>query len=89
MLGCIAFTLCFAVHPFMDQSALAIMNADYYFPTDKPISEKMKDLIRWLLVPDPRERPNVTNVLAVLDNWEEISLTINLPTSALEVKARQ
>lgn len=49
----------------------------------------MKDLIRWLLVPDPRERPNVTNVLAVLDNWNEAFLTINLPTSALEVKARQ
>jgi hypothetical protein len=53
-------------------------------PPANTIGDKLRDLIRFLLVPDPNERPNICNVLAVLDNWEQ-SL-INLPPSALAIK---
>jgi serine/threonine protein kinase len=84
MLGCIAYTLCFAKHPFMDQSALAILNASFTLPPASHIGDKLRDLIRFLLVPDPNERPNICNVLTVLDNWEQCQ--INLPPSALIIK---
>lgn len=75
--------MCYAKHPFMDQSALAIINASYTFPNKACVSEKMQDLIRWLLIPDPRERPNICNVLSTLNNWNDPNMRINLPQSAL------
>ena len=75
--------MCYAKHPFMDQSALAIINASYTFPNKAGVSEKMQDLIRWLLIPDPRERPNICNVLSTLSNWDDPNMRINLPQSAL------
>ena len=75
--------MCYAKHPFMDQSALAIINASYTFPNKAGVSEKMQDLIRWLLIPDPRERPKICNVLSNLNNWNDPNMRINLPQSAL------
>jgi AP2-associated kinase len=69
MLGCVAFTLVAGMHPFADEQKLAIINANYTFPSEKNLSEKCKDLIRWLLTPNPNDRPNVMNVLSVLDNY--------------------
>ena len=72
MLGCVAYSLCFAQHPFQDKSQLAIVNADYNFPIDKPADERMKDLIRWLLTPDQRERPSIETILRYLEKWSQL-----------------
>ena len=32
MLGCVAFTMCFYTHPFLECSKLAISKAKYIFP---------------------------------------------------------
>lgn len=61
MLGCVIFTMCFAQHPFCDAQKIAILNAQYFLPNEDfdRISEKLRDLIFVLLVPNPAERPNI------------------------------
>jgi serine/threonine protein kinase len=85
MVGCVAFTLACGAHPFQTEERLAIINANYAFPKDKPISDKLKDFIMWCLTPDPAERPSVSDILTVLDNYEN-TVSINLPPSTLAVK---
>lgn len=55
MLGCVVYTMCFFQHPFQDAQKLAIVNAHYFMPLDTQgrVTDKMKDFIRLLLVPDP------------------------------------
>jgi AP2-associated kinase len=88
MLGCVAYTLCYALHPFQEAQKLAIINANYQFPADKPCSEKMQDFIRLCLIPNPQDRPNICNLLAILDNWSALP-SINLPQAALVIKQKQ
>lgn len=67
MLGCVIYTMCFAKHPFMEeQSALAIVNSQYQLPDRTNVSPALKDLIRWCMTPDPRERPQIEQVSQVL-----------------------
>ena len=74
----------------MECSKLAICSAAYHFPQNPTtqISEKLKDLIRLILVPDPEQRPNITKVLSILDNYYSIP-AINLPEAAQQVKSKQ
>ena len=85
MIGCVAFTMVYAEHPFKDSQKLAITNANYNFPQDKQISEKFQDLIRICLIPDPNERPNITKLLAIVDNFSQLP-KINLPPTAEAIK---
>jgi serine/threonine protein kinase len=87
MLGCVAFTLVCGQHPFQEEQKLSIINAQYQFPDKKPLSEKCKDFIRWLLTPEPSYRPNIMHVLSVLDNWQNAK--INLPPCTQIIKQRQ
>ena len=63
MVGCVLFALCFGKHPFGDGSKLAICNAQFSMPfgdeSDERISEKMRDLVRLCLTPNPNNRPSV------------------------------
>lgn len=59
MFGCVVYTLCFFQHPFQDAQKLAIVNGHYFMPGDMRISDKLKDFIRLLLVPNPANRPNI------------------------------
>jgi len=74
MLGCIAYSLCYFRHPFQDSQKLAIVNAFYQFPADPKnrISEKLKDLIRVMLTPDPRLRPSIHQIFDYLEKWESL-----------------
>jgi len=56
-------------------------------PRDGRVSEKMRDFIRLLLVPDPRKRPNIKQIISMLEQWE--ALDVKLPPEALEIKRRQ
>lgn len=87
MVGCVTYTLCFAQHPFAEAQKLAITNARYNFPVDKQsqFSAKMLDFIRLCLVPNPNSRPNILNLLSILDNWNDVP-HINLPQMAIEIK---
>mmetsp|Transcript_29176 Transcript_29176/g.43968 ORF Transcript_29176/g.43968 Transcript_29176/m.43968 type:complete len:171 (+) Transcript_29176:435-947(+) len=68
MLGCLTFTLCFAMHPFQDAQKIAILNTQYFIPDDSHdrISVKMRNLISNMLVPDPQERPTISQLLDIL-----------------------
>ena len=41
-------------------------------PDDTRISNKLKDFIRLLLVPDPMKRPNIKQVMQILESWSTI-----------------
>lgn len=88
MLGCVLYSLCFSCHPFQDAQKLAIVNAHYFMPDDTRVSEKMKDFIRLMLIPNPEKRPTARIVLQLLENWSVIT-KIDLPEVALEIKQKQ
>lgn len=51
------------------------------------ISNKLRDLIYVLLVPNPAERPNIDQVGQLLKNWNNLP-KINLPATAAKIKAK-
>uniref|UniRef100_A0A7S4SDQ7 non-specific serine/threonine protein kinase n=1 Tax=Alexandrium monilatum TaxID=311494 RepID=A0A7S4SDQ7_9DINO len=69
MLGCILYTLMFSRHPFQDESTLAIANARYNLPSTPQYSERLQDLVHWLLARDPAHRPGAPQLLDVLQNF--------------------
>eukprot|EP00347_Sterkiella_histriomuscorum_P014079 403362242 len=91
MLGCILYTICFARHPFQDAQKLAILNAHYNMISDEPkyehISEKMKDLIRLLLTPNPAKRPSIWDLELLLEQFDKLP-SIDLNEEAQQVKLR-
>jgi AP2-associated kinase len=72
MLGCVAFTMCFYTHPFLECSKLAISKAKYIFPHKHKFSEKMCDLIRLMLTPNPKARPNINKIIKIMKNWKRV-----------------
>ena len=84
--------MCFQKHPFQDAQFLAIINAHYYFPAPSEyplISDKMKDLIRALLTPNPSYRPSIYQLESILDTFYNDNESIKLSEDALEIKKRQ
>jgi AP2-associated kinase len=78
MVGCVIYTLAFFTHPFVDSNAVGIAGGVYRFPkypeeTQYQVSDKIKDLIRNLLTPDPTYRPSVDEVIALLNGWHTMS----------------
>lgn len=89
MLGCVLYTILFKRHPFQDAQKLTIINVHYFIPDDREkYSDKIIDLIRLMLTPNPRDRPTVDEIIDVILNWEEIK-TINLSKGAKEIKEKQ
>ena len=79
MLGCVLFTMCFFIHPFAESQKLAIVTAAYNIPKDSKVhiniqneqySEKMHDLIRLMLTPDPKYRPSIFEVEQLIQNFD-------------------
>lgn len=52
------------------------------------ISDKMKDFIRILLVPNPEKRPSIAQVLQIIDGWSQLS-HLKLSDEAQEIKDKQ
>ncbi|XP_064624452.1 cyclin-G-associated kinase-like isoform X2 [Lineus longissimus] len=63
-LGCILFTLCFKEHPFEDSAKLRIINANYTIPASDQEFVVLHDMIRSMLQVDPRDRPNITDLVS-------------------------
>lgn len=88
MLGCILYSLCFGRHPFQEAQTLGILNAHYLMPDDCPeIGEKLRDLIRLLLTPNPAKRPTIEELGAILGRFEN-SEGIQLSDDAMEIKRK-
>ena len=71
MLGCVLYVMNYKYHPFQDEGKLSIVNANIKYKKEVH-SEKMGDLIRHMLTPNPHFRPTVSDILGLLDNWEHL-----------------
>ena len=73
MLGCVLFTMAFFKHPFQECMELAIINANFTFPSNSNYSKKLENLIRNLLTPNPDYRQNIFALLGQLENYHNLS----------------
>ncbi|CAG7728810.1 unnamed protein product [Allacma fusca] len=68
-LGCVLFALCFFKSPYDivyergDSVNLAVVSGRLDIPPDSPFSEGIHDMIRYLLVVEPKERPFIQDVM--------------------------
>lgn len=90
MAGCVLYTMSYFTHPFVDSNAIGISNGTYRFPnypeeTQYNPSDKIKDLIRHLLTPNPHFRPDTYDLVPILEMWNHIT-TIPLNTDAIRRK---
>ncbi len=76
MLGCVFYALLFKKHPFQDAQKLTIINAYYFIPEDHNYSEKIIDFLRFMLTPNPVQRPNAQDILSVISNWKNANITL-------------
>lgn len=89
MLGCILYAILFQKHPFQDAQKLTIINAHFYIPEENvSYSEKIVDLMRLMLTPNPVNRPSTKNVLNLIANWDNLK-SIDLPSETKEIKEKQ
>lgn len=74
-LGCTLYAAAYGQNPFEacvnemgGSMALAILNGQYKFPEEDPYSQSFKDLVRLLLTLDPKERPNIQQVIERIES---------------------
>ncbi|XP_070563738.1 cyclin-G-associated kinase-like [Ptychodera flava] len=78
-LGCVLYMLCYKIHPFEDSAKLRIINANYHIPEDDTTFAVFHELMRSMFQIDPRERPNVNEVISRL---QEIAAARNVNLKA-------
>jgi AP2-associated kinase len=91
MLGCILYTLCFAKHPFQEGQKLSIINAQYGMPgkdENDRIGDKMKDIIRVMLSPNPEQRPSIGEAESLFNGFDSLE-EVKLSDEVREIKAKQ
>uniref|UniRef100_A0A1D1YPK8 non-specific serine/threonine protein kinase n=1 Tax=Anthurium amnicola TaxID=1678845 RepID=A0A1D1YPK8_9ARAE len=77
-LGCTLYAMAYGSSPF-DNSineqggsiALAVLNAQFRFPANDKYSQEFKDLISFMLKVEPKERPDIHQVIAKVDTQLE------------------
>lgn len=62
-LGVLLYKLCYYTTPFEDVGQMAILNATYKYPQYPQFSDRIKRFIAWMLKEDPRQRPNIYQVV--------------------------
>lgn len=62
-LGVLLYKLCYYTTPFEEVGQMAILNASFKYPNYPQFSEKLKKFIGWMLKEDPRNRPNIYQVV--------------------------
>ncbi|KAJ2001076.1 Serine/threonine-protein kinase env7 [Coemansia thaxteri] len=74
-LGCFLFALAYGYTPFEDPAAgqgasivLAAINRKYSVPASNSFSPRLKQLVDFMLEPDPKRRPFIDQVIAFTDN---------------------
>lgn len=78
-LGCILYKMCFFYGPFEEASNLQIMNGNYKIPTSPKYSDKMINLIKFCLVVDPKNRPDVFDVIQKVEELKGEKISIQKP----------
>jgi len=63
-LGCLLYKLCFFTLPF-GESTLAIQSANFTFPANSKYSQNLHKLIRYLLTPSVKERPDIFQAASI------------------------
>ncbi|ORY82148.1 kinase-like domain-containing protein [Protomyces lactucae-debilis] len=63
-LGVLLYKLCYFTTPFESQGQMAILNAAYTFPPFPPYTDRTKRLIAVMLQENPKDRPNIYQLLA-------------------------
>ena len=89
-LGCLFYAMIFKVHPFQDAEKLTIISAEYRINSvvARYYSEKMIDLIRWMLTPNPQLRPSCEELMNVLVGWDDVK-EIELCEEVMALKRKQ
>ena len=62
-LGVLLYKLCYYTTPFEDVGQMAILNATYKYPSHPQFSPRLKQFIAIMLKEDPKNRPNIYQVL--------------------------
>ena len=81
MLGCVLYTLAYAQHPFQEGTQLAVVNSRYTIPEDTRFDDKFKGFIQAILIPDPGSRPDINQLIHMLDNYDNLNFALTQPTS--------
>lgn len=79
-LGCLLFKMAYVVTPFEEAGRLGILNARVEFPqtlSSSSYSENLRSTIKWLLTPDPEERPDIFDVLERIAPYARVSYSRN------------
>ena len=89
-LGCLFYAMIFKAHPFQDAEKLTIISAEYRINSvvARYYSEKMIDLIRWMLTPNPQLRPSCEELMNVLVGWDDVK-EIELCEEVMALKRKQ
>lgn len=75
-LGVLLYKLCYFTTPFEAQGQLAILNAAYTFPPYPPYTDRTKRLIAVTLQENPRDRPNIYQLLAEICAMRNVPVPI-------------
>lgn len=62
-LGVLLYKLCYYTTPFEKGGETAILYSRYDFPPAPMYSENVKNLVRWMLLENPNDRPNIYQVV--------------------------
>lgn len=79
-LGCLLFKMAYIVTPFEEAGRLGILNARVEFPqtvNSSTYSENLRSTIKWLLTPDPEERPDIFDVLERISKYARVTYNRN------------
>uniref|UniRef100_A0A060TCY2 non-specific serine/threonine protein kinase n=1 Tax=Blastobotrys adeninivorans TaxID=409370 RepID=A0A060TCY2_BLAAD len=88
-LGVFLYKLCYYTTPFEREGQLAILHARYVFPERPAYSDRLKRVISALLREDPRNRPNVYQVLKEICSMRGVEVPIKDIYSAAAKKVQQ
>lgn len=75
-LGVLLYKLCYFTTPFEAQGQLAILNAAYTFPPYPPYTDRTKRLIAVTLQENPRDRPNIYQLVAEICSMRNVPVPI-------------
>lgn len=75
-LGVLLYKLCYFTTPFESQGQLAILNAAYTFPPYPPYTDRTKRLIAVTLQENPKDRPNIYQLLAEICAMRNVPVPI-------------
>lgn len=75
-LGVLLYKLCYYTTPFEDVGQMAILNASYKYPAYPSFSDRVKKFIAWMLKEDPKQRPNIYQVMKEVCSMRGVEVPI-------------